>query len=179
MSRSGRAHCSYAFGLHALRACYPRFGLDRHAPGSGHYVSECPAPWTCAAAAGPTVLAPSVCVLRVLVTLVPVPAGTHLIKGAVLQGAMLVPQLPSTRVATDTMHWVYQIDASTAGDSHIPAASTSTYNHFFPGRKYQSVECCSVGYWLWMCQCQCSGYRAVQSRARKTQVVHSNFCFAG
>ena len=179
VSRRGRAHCPYAFGLRASRACYPRFGLDWHAPGSGRYVSKCPAPWTCAAAAGPTFLPPCVSVLRVRVTLVSIWTSTHLIKGAVLQGAGRVPQPPSTLVRTDTMHGVYQAGAS------LPATPTHRRHAqahiiiFFPRCKYQSVECCSVGYWHCMCQCQCSGYRAVQSRASKTQVAHSNFCFAG
>ena len=188
VSRSSRAHCPYAFGLRASRACYPRFGLDWHAPGSGRCVSKCPAPWTCAAAAGPTVLAPSVCVLRVRVTLVSVRTSTHLIKGAVLQGAGHVPQPPSTLVRTDTMHGVYQAGASAAGDSHTPAASTGIHRHpqahiiiFFPQTQIPVsgvLQC-----WILALHVSVPVFRvqdrAVQSRASKTQVAHSNFCFAG
>ena len=64
VSRGGQAHCPYTFNLRASRACYPLFGLDGHEPDSERYIFECPAPWTCDAAAGPTVFALSTCVLR-------------------------------------------------------------------------------------------------------------------
>ena len=77
-----RASCPYPLSLRAPRACYPSLSLHWHDPISARYVFWCPAPWTCAAAAGPMVFALSACVLGGF------RAGTHsLHAGRDVQGA--------------------------------------------------------------------------------------------
>ena len=66
--RGSRASCPCPFSLRAPRACYPFLGLHRHDPYSARSVFWCPAPWTCAAAAGPMVFAPSTCRLSRMCT---------------------------------------------------------------------------------------------------------------
>ena len=114
VSRSGRAPCPYTFSLRASRACCPLLGLDWHEPDSARYICECPAPWTCAAAAGPTVFALSSCVLREFG-----PARTCCVQGAVCS-------------APDMCHnWVYQAGVSAADPTLTGGTHRHTRAHIF------------------------------------------------
>ena len=59
----GKSTRSVPFQIEWFTCPLPFSRLYWHDPGSARYAFGCPAPWTCAAAAGPTVLAPSACVL--------------------------------------------------------------------------------------------------------------------
>ena len=157
VSRSSRAHCPYAFCLHALRACSPRLNSDRHAPGSGHFVSGCPAR-----------------------ARVPEQPSTQFPGFGSRTGADTMHWVYRANACTAGSSHIPVAPTCTYNYFFVPDANTSQWSVAVEccsvGYWFCMCQC--------MCQCQCSGYRVrqcrtVQSRASQTQVAHGNFCFAG
>ena len=143
--RSSRAGCPYPFSLRAPRACYPFLDLHWHDPISARYVFWCPAPWTCAAAAGPVVFALSACVLSRLC------AGCQTGCAAMMSGR-------SRRYGRHPRARIFISSQTQIPVSGVLQCWTSDLHVLVPMFRVQG--------------------RAMQSGASKTQVAHSNFCFA-